>query len=101
MGREYRAWTCADLRRLREMADRPRKEIALALGRTVFSVENQAKRAGIELTAPRAGNWPDETIQRARAMRARGLSSMRIALRLGVPVATVDGWIHKGRRLAA
>lgn len=42
--------------------------------------------------------WPDDLVEKAKALRAEGLSCPQIGLELGVPSRTVNHWVTGHRR---
>jgi hypothetical protein len=96
--REGGAWLAVQVKRLRELAHLPRREIAARLGRSQRAITCAAKRYGVTLSGRFIGRWPDATVRRCRAMRAAGLSVKEISEATGVPRWTLKNWFYLGYR---
>lgn len=42
--------------------------------------------------------WPDELVEKARALRAEGMTYSAISHAIGVPQRTINGWLIGQRR---
>lgn len=91
-------WRTHELRTLRTASHKPRRLLAVTLGRTQRSVTEQARRVGVRLTGPLAGRWPAATVARARSLRAAGEPLSAIATATGVPFGTLRHWFYSGVR---
>lgn len=89
----WNVWTAPEVGRLRSLAGCTPREAAKALGRSVPAVKSQAAYLGIALRPQqRQTRWPQAVKNRARRMRAGGMSLGAIAARLSVNVTNVWKW---------
>lgn len=90
MGR--RAWTCAEVRRLRAMREEglPVAACAERLGRTVPAIECMIRKIG----ARHRRRWTDEEDERLRNGWMRGERREDLAIALGRRAAAVTGRLY-------
>lgn len=70
-------------------------DVAAATGRSPISVRDKAKRLGVKMAPlPKANEWPQATIGRAKRMRENGSSIREIQVSTGAPFNTVRNWIY-------
>ena len=89
-----RPWTTAEVRLLREMADKPRHRIARELGRSQRAIVEYAIRSGVKLSGRQRNQWDAAVIRRAMALRREGFSIRSAAVAAGVPLGTLRHWIY-------